>query len=213
MCYLSHILMIPLNPYIPLIIHGSFNPCYAKEDLFIQHQLPYTPHPGRTCAVHPAFFCPFLFPKKRYSKTDKGKKRDTRPNRLSGSTVLLFDDTVIKMDKDSDKNLKNPEDTVKALKMLWEMDPSDYPFPNGLEEKLKEAEYRLKNNRPPSDTVFCHGDFCLPEIFVSRGRVRGFIDWGRGENKVLLFVGRVVLNQSPYISIPDSSIFLIISFR
>ena len=40
-------------------------------------------------------------------------------------------------------------------------------------------EYLVKN-QPMPDPVFSHGDFCLPNIFVSDQKVTGFVDWGRG---------------------------------
>ena len=50
--------------------------------------------------------------------------------------------------------------------------------PNGFrnpEELLK----WLKNNRPDEDIVFTHGDYCLPNIFVTGSKINGFIDIGK----------------------------------
>ena len=43
---------------------------------------------------------------------------------------------------------------------------------------LKVLAY-LRDRQPESeDLVFTHGDYCLPNILVDRGRLGGFIDWG-----------------------------------
>ena len=36
----------------------------------------------------------------------------------------------------------------------------------------------LEQNRPAEQPVLSHGDFCLPNVFLSDGRVTGFIDLG-----------------------------------
>ena len=38
----------------------------------------------------------------------------------------------------------------------------------------------LDQNRPKEDFVFSHGDFCLPNVFVTGSEITGFIDWGNG---------------------------------
>jgi len=38
----------------------------------------------------------------------------------------------------------------------------------------------LDQNRPAEDFVFSHGDFCLPNVFVSCRETTGFLDWGNG---------------------------------
>jgi kanamycin kinase/aminoglycoside 3'-phosphotransferase-3 len=99
---------------------------------------------------------------------------------------------------------------AKGIKMLWQIDISGCPCSNVLSEKLAQARRRVENdlvevhefmaerfaadgfadvtdlyhyldrNRPQEDLVFSHGDFCLPNVFVSGGEVTGFLDWGGG---------------------------------
>lgn len=98
---------------------------------------------------------------------------------------------------------------VKALKMLWEVDISNCPYSCNLEKKLQMASYiidhnlvdinnvepdtfgdgRFKDpkelfnwlnlNKPEEELVLSHGDFCLPNIFLSGERVSGFLDLGK----------------------------------
>jgi kanamycin kinase/aminoglycoside 3'-phosphotransferase-3 len=179
---------------------------------------------------------------------------------MSGSTILLFDEMVLKIEKTSrssineqkllawldgklpaprmieaetrdetsyllmsklpgemacsDHSLRNMESTVialaKGLQMLWQMNTQDSPCANIVADKLEEVRYRLDHNlvdasdfepetfgaegfrdaedlynyldknRPAEDLVFSHGDFCLPNVFISGRDVTGFLDWGRG---------------------------------
>ncbi|MDR0293166.1 MAG: aminoglycoside 3'-phosphotransferase [Oscillospiraceae bacterium] len=99
---------------------------------------------------------------------------------------------------------------ANGLKMLWRIDISNCPCSNVVSEKLVQAKHRMENglvdrndfnpetfttegfkdvpdlydyldrNRPREDFVFSHGDFCLPNVFVSGRGVTGFLDWGNG---------------------------------
>ena len=96
-----------------------------------------------------------------------------------------------------------------GLKMLWEVDVKDCPVVRDLDGVLKEARIRvendcvdvedaepttygeggfespeqllewLENHRPSFEPVLSHGDFCLPNIFLENGQVKGFIDLGK----------------------------------
>ena len=95
-----------------------------------------------------------------------------------------------------------------GLKMLWAVDISECPKTRDLDTELEEAHMRvennlvdldnvepttfgkdgfespkhllawLENNRPDFEPVFSHGDFCLPNIFLENGKIKGFIDLG-----------------------------------
>ena len=97
-----------------------------------------------------------------------------------------------------------------GLKMLWQIDISNCPCSNGISEKLIQAKYNIENglvdtddfnpetfttegfsdlpglydyldqNRPIEDLIFTHGDYCLPNVFVSGCETVGFLDWGNG---------------------------------
>ena len=95
-----------------------------------------------------------------------------------------------------------------GLKMLWDVDITDCPCTRNLDVELKEARRRvqnglvdmdnvepttfreggfespnhllewLENNRPTVEPVLSHGDYCLPNIFLENGQIKGFIDLG-----------------------------------
>lgn len=97
---------------------------------------------------------------------------------------------------------------AEAMQMLWDVDISDCPVLRDQETELAEARFRverglvdldnvepttfgpggfkdpeallhwLERNRPSYEPVFSHGDFCLPNIFLTEMGVGGFIDLG-----------------------------------
>ena len=97
---------------------------------------------------------------------------------------------------------------AEALHMLWSVPVSDCPFEYAIEDGLARGEAAirsgafdtadcepetfgpggfkspealvrwLRENRPPVDPVFAHGDFCLPNLFTDGRRLTGFIDLG-----------------------------------
>ncbi len=94
-----------------------------------------------------------------------------------------------------------------GLKMLWALDISDCPKKQTVTEKLMQAKRRMESgclgghapdgssdvygcsdfaslyaylseNRPEEALVFSHGDYCLPNVFLSGESVMGFLDLG-----------------------------------
>lgn len=101
------------------------------------------------------------------------------------------------------------EALASGLKMLWEVDVKECPRIRDIDVVLKEARMQvenglvdlenvepdtfgeggfenpkqllewLENHRPDFEPVLCHGDFCLPNIFLEEEKVSGFIDLGK----------------------------------
>lgn len=97
---------------------------------------------------------------------------------------------------------------AEAIQMLWEVDIASCPVVRDTDTELKEAKYRVENNlvdidntepetfgrggfknpeqlydwlernKPSCDSVFSHGDLCLPNIFFTDSGISGFIDLG-----------------------------------
>lgn len=101
------------------------------------------------------------------------------------------------------------EALAEGLKMLWKVDITECPGRWDLDKMLAEARVRvekgmvdvddaepstfgeygftspehllqwLEENRPIEEFVLSHGDYCLPNIFLEDGQIKGFIDLGR----------------------------------
>ena len=176
---------------------------------------------------------------KSYQQEDIGR---------SGSTVLIFDDMVLKIEKTCpaadneykilswlDGKLQAPRviafardgennyllmtrlsgvmacemgqdratvvrGLAKGLLTLWRVDISDCPLLWDVDAKLALAKERmatlsgkpenasfsdyaslyayLSENRPTEELVFSHGDYCLPNVFLSGKEPCGFLDLG-----------------------------------
>ena len=99
---------------------------------------------------------------------------------------------------------------AKGLKLLWEINTMDCPCSSTVSEKLAQVKHNIENdsidmnnfdietfttegfkdihdlynflylNRPVEDLVFSHGDYYLPNIFISDSNIVGFVDLGNG---------------------------------
>ncbi|BCN30821.1 APH(3') family aminoglycoside O-phosphotransferase [Anaeromicropila herbilytica] len=98
---------------------------------------------------------------------------------------------------------------AEGLHMLWNVNIANCPYDNTLDHKLRLAKARvseklcniedaepgtyscngfqspehllewLLDNKPVEEPVFSHGDYCLPNIFIYKNKINGFIDLGR----------------------------------
>lgn len=98
---------------------------------------------------------------------------------------------------------------AEALRMIWSVDPAGCPLICSPEGELALARERvekglvntenaepatfgpggfrdpeallawLEDNIPPWEAVVTHGDFCLPNVFLTESGVAGFLDLGR----------------------------------
>ena len=114
----------------------------------------------------------------------------------SDNSLQNIEDTIVAM--------------ANGLKMLWEIDISNCPYSSTVTEKLAQVKYDIENdlvnidnfdletfttdgfkdildlysyldqNRPVEDLVFSHGDYYLPNLFVSGSDITGFLDLGNG---------------------------------
>lgn len=132
--------------------------------------------------------------------------------RHMGSNYLLMSKMHGRMACDESYQA-NPGEAIRllaeGLKLLWAVDIRSCPCINNVENKLRCAEYRVKNNlcdvehtepetfgkggfanpkalyrwlgenRPEEEPVLAHGDYCLPNIFFENGTISGYIDLGR----------------------------------
>jgi kanamycin kinase/aminoglycoside 3'-phosphotransferase-3 len=99
---------------------------------------------------------------------------------------------------------------AKGLKLLWGVNTVDCPCSSTVSDKLAQVKYDIENdlvdmdnfdvetfttegftdvhdlynyldkNRPNEDLVFSHGDYYLPNIFISNRDITGFLDIGNG---------------------------------
>jgi aminoglycoside phosphotransferase len=80
---------------------------------------------------------------------------------------------------------------ARGLRRIHSIDPAGCPFVDTLAARIARAESGIasadygvrarfaliaKLPRPVEDPVFCHGDYCWPNILFHEGKISGFID-------------------------------------
>lgn len=91
---------------------------------------------------------------------------------------------------------------ARGLLKIHNIPISDYPLNRSLASEILRARSYLSNGYSPNinlggkspmeafdallkslpsseDVVFTHGDYSMPNVIISRGRISGFVDWGR----------------------------------
>ena len=48
---------------------------------------------------------------------------------------------------------------------------------------LRDELASIRDDLPPEDVVFTHGDYCLPNVMILNGHLSGYIDWGYAGNR------------------------------
>ena len=76
------------------------------------------------------------------------------------------------------KRLEMAEDNIINNRVDLNNTESDTFGPKGFRD-FSALLYWLQENQPTKATAICHGDFCLPNIFLSETGLTGLIDLGR----------------------------------
>ena len=126
-------------------------------------------------------------------------------DRKNGSNYLLMTKQNGKMACDCGLSEEEVSRLLaKGLKMLWQTDISSCPNRRTILSQLDEAKKKLTDgslngvlpqhkefsdfeslfsylsqHAPQDDFVFSHGDYCLPNVFLSDDGISGFLDLGR----------------------------------
>ena len=97
---------------------------------------------------------------------------------------------------DDDLTIPKPEKVrmlARGLREIHSIDPAGCPFVETIADKLARAEKIMETEdhwnrslyallqrlpRPADDLVFCHGDYCEPNIMFHEGKISGYVDLG-----------------------------------
>lgn len=69
-------------------------------------------------------------------------------------------------------------DAIAVARRNLEAGQAEIPPGTEKEAYLRRLSEWARTVEP--DLVFCHGDYCLPNVLVKNGRLSGIIDWSRG---------------------------------